>query len=365
MGRPEPCEVVVDSHVGVDPEWDAFVERSPGGHHVQTSRWADVKAVVGWRAARVVLRRQGAPVAGFQILARGPPSLASVGYVPRGPVVSDGAGPDVLDSTLDALERVVRRDRVIYLKVQPPAGREDIGACLLRRGHSESALELAPTATVRVDVGRSDDQLLAGMRTNTRRNIRKAQRAGVTVRAGGDADLPTLYRFIEATGRRQDFPPYPARYYEQMWRSFAPGGKAHLLVAERDGIPLSAVLLIAFGDTVIYKMGGWSGDAREARPNELVHWTAIGWAREHGHRWYDLEGIDLPAARAVLAGETPPETAQRGVSHFKLGFGGEVTIFPPAYDSGGRGLLGIAAGRVGPRLERAAPLAARALGRGA
>ena len=53
-----------------DPEWDSFVERTPGGHHVQSSLWAQVKAVVGWLLLRVIAVRDGVIVGGAQILTR-------------------------------------------------------------------------------------------------------------------------------------------------------------------------------------------------------------------------------------------------------------------------------------------------------
>jgi lipid II:glycine glycyltransferase (peptidoglycan interpeptide bridge formation enzyme) len=349
---------------GADPDWDAFVERSPGGHHVQTTRWAEVKEVVGWGAARVVVRRDGKPLAGCQLLLRRLGSLGSIAYAPRGPVLADSAGPDVLEASLDALDELVRAERVRYLKVQPPAGREDAVARLEARGYFPSGLETAPTATVLVDLRRPPEEILAAMRTNTRRNIRRAQRTGVSVRAGDEGDLGAFYGLVQATGRRQGFSPYPARYYEQIWRSFAPRGQAQLLLAEHAGMTLSAVLLVAFGQSAIYKMGGWSGPGARVRPNELIHWAAIEWARERGYRYYDLEGIDLAIARALLAGADIPETADRGLSHFKLGFSSEVAIFPAAYDYSRNRFVGATLRRVGPGLERLRPLAARALGRG-
>jgi len=53
-----------------------------------------------------------------------------------------------------------------------------------------------------------------------------------------------------------------------------------LLLADYKGEILSSILLLAFGDTVSYKMGGWSGERRDVRPNELLHWTAMRWARD-------------------------------------------------------------------------------------
>ena len=230
-------KIVIRRHAGVDPDWEAFVESCPGGHHVQTSRWADVKAVVGWGAARVLVRRDGASVAGCQLLLRKVARVGTLAYAPRGPVLAGDAEGAVLDAVLDAVESLARAERALYLKVQPPADDRDTAARLAERGYAESSLETAPTATVLIDVRQEPEELLAAMRTNTRRNVRKARKAGLTVRAGSGDDLGTLCSLIEATARRQSFPPYPPAYYEQMWRSFAPS-HAHLLVAERAGAPL-------------------------------------------------------------------------------------------------------------------------------
>lgn len=364
MSEAAPFSVAVHDHDGIDAAWDELVERSPGGHHVQTSRWADVKATVGWRGLRVTVERDGRPVGGCQVLVRhiGP---ARVAYVPRGPVFDPSATEDERRAVLQELGQTAARRRFLHLKVQPPAGADEMVDLLERAGYRRSELETAPTATVMVDATRSDDERMAAMRTNARRNLRRARRQGVVVRDGHSGDLPTLVDLIRATAERQGFEAYPARYYEEMWRAFGSDGHAHLLVAEHEGAALSAVLLIAFGETVIYKIGGWSGEPRSIRPNELVHWHATEWTRAAGYRWYDLEGIDLPVAEAVMAGEEPPETAQAGVSHFKLGFGGEVTIFPPAYDRVPPGPFGRLTHGIAVTVERAAPLAARVLGRGA
>ena len=101
--------------------------------------------------------------------------------------------------------------------------------------------------------------------------------------------------------------------------AFGTTGHARLLIAEREGVPLSAVLLVMFGDTVSYKIGGWT-DVEGAPPgaNELTHWTGIEWAHRAGYRYYDVEGLTLEVAQALRDGRP---AAHRGVAFFKLGFG--------------------------------------------
>jgi lipid II:glycine glycyltransferase (peptidoglycan interpeptide bridge formation enzyme) len=348
--------------VGEDQAWDAFVEATPGGHHVQTARWAAVKALVGWRAARVVVRDpRGRIRGGAQVLLRDVPRLGAVGFVPRAPLTAE-AEPGAFAEVLEAVHDLARRERVRYLKLQPPQDRGDASDVLRAQGFVPSDLETGPTATVRVDLRRTPVELLAGMRASGRANVRRAQRQGVVVRTGGERDLGAFFAVVRATAERQRFDPYPAQYYREVWRRFAPGDHALLVLAELGGEVLSALLVVGWGDTALFKMGGWTGAHRRVRPNELVHWHAMLWARERGYRWYDLEGIDLEVARALRDGRDHPG-AHDGPDRFKLGFGGEVAIFPGAYDRGYIRLLQPAVRGLAPRIGHLRGVAERALGR--
>jgi lipid II:glycine glycyltransferase (peptidoglycan interpeptide bridge formation enzyme) len=343
-----------------DPRWDAFVGAAPGGSHLQSTLWARVKATQGWRAVRVQLERGGAIVAGCQVLVRRIRGIGAIAYVPRGPLAAGGdRGP--LEQLLDALPQALARECVTYLKVQPPEGGDGLDRLLRARGYVPSSLEAAPVATVRVDLHRSLEEILAGMRPRTRNHIRASERRGAVVRLASAEDIGAYLELIRLTAARQGFSAYPAVYYRRMWEVFAPEHGRVLLVVH-GGRTLAGTLLIAFADTVVNKMAGWSGERTGVHPNELLQWAGIRWARESGHRYYDLEGIKPALARRLLAGESPPE-ARQGVAHFKLGFGGEVTLFPGAYDLALRPLSGRLIRGLAPGLERWRPLAHRLLGR--
>ncbi len=341
-----------------DLEWDHFVAAA-GGAYQQSSMWAEVKATLGWRCARLVLRGPEGIVAGCRVLLRPVPWAGAIAYVPRGPLVG-GHDPRALESLLEALHELTLQERILYLKVQPPPGRGDMALVLQARGFVKSALDVAPAITIRVDLDRSPEALLAAMRRTTRTNIRKAQRLGVLIREGGEADLETFMRLLVATARRQGFSAHPRMYYEQMWRTFAARGHACLLIAEYEGVALSSNFLLGYGDSTVYKAGGWSGTRGNTRPNELLHWTGMqwGWAREH--RYYDFEGVKRSIGQALLK-EHSPDFSTDGVANFKLGFGGEVTAFPGTYDRACWPPLAGALLRFAPQLDRLMPLAHRAL----
>lgn len=356
-GRAAAVEI---SREASDFEWDEFVERVVGGHHLQTSLWAQVKAAHGWRPLRLCLRWNRKIVAGAQLLVR-PLRVGAIAYCPRGPLLGDDY-PAQIGTLLDALASVARRERILYVKVQPPVGRWDMEPILRERGFVAGDMQVAPMATVRVDLRRPAEQILAAMRSATRQKIGKAQRRGVTVSEAGVAGLASFGDVLTATGRRQGFSPYPVDYYGEILRRFGDGRRATLLLAEYEGQALAGAVIVGYGDTAVYKMGGWSGEHPQVRPNELLHWHAIQWARDRGYDWYDLDGINPSTARALATGEPLPESGRSGTTFFKLGLGGEVALYPGTYDRSFHRLLALPARIAAPRLYSIRSLAGRAHG---
>jgi lipid II:glycine glycyltransferase (peptidoglycan interpeptide bridge formation enzyme) len=314
-----------------DPAWDTFLAETPDGHHVQTSLWAQVKALIGWRAARLVVTRRKRIVAGVQLLIRSLPLAGAIGYAPKGPLfaVDDPVLPKLV---INAIHHLARIERIQYLAIQPPSNGKIVAQQLAALGFRPSPLELTPTATVLIDLSQDLEDLLAQMRKKTRQYIRYGLRTEVTVREGSESDLGTFYRLVTATSQRQNFVPESEEYFTKMWRVLSPHGYIKLFLAECAGEAVSAQLIIPFGNTVIYKRVGWSGQYGNLRPNEVLHWTVIKWAKDQGFRYVDLEGIELEAATALMQNKPLPDALRQTPTHFKLGFGGQVTIFPGACD---------------------------------
>jgi lipid II:glycine glycyltransferase (peptidoglycan interpeptide bridge formation enzyme) len=352
--------VTVDSATH-DPAWDAFVAITPGGHHAQTSLWAQVKAVLGWEATRIVVHEGDTIVGGAQFLTRAIGPAGRVGFAPRGPLLAS-ADPKLLDEVQRAMMAFGREQRVRYLKVQPPTDRHDLVDALRVRGWAPSAMEAAPTADVRVDLTVDEDAILARMRSRTRNYIRQAERRGLEIRSGTEDDLAAFYAVVEATSRRQGFAAYPQRYYETMWRVF--GVQAELLLAELDGQLLCSTIVLGYGDSATYKMGGWTGEKTRVHPSEAIQFAGMRWAKGRGFRYYDFDGVHKSVALALQSNGELSEEERHGVAAFKLQFGGDVVLHPGALDSSPSRLLRPAVRAAAPRIDRLQRVAHRALGRG-
>jgi CelD/BcsL family acetyltransferase involved in cellulose biosynthesis len=132
-------------------------------------------------------------------------------------------------------------------------------------------------------------------RSQVQRNIKRAQRSGVVVRHGRSAaDLTDVfYRLHVETRRRLGVPVQPRRFFARLWERMIEPGLGSVLVAEADGAAVAAIVLLAHGDTVVYKFGASDASAWGLRPNHALFWEAIRTSCEAGRRWFDFGRSDL------------------------------------------------------------------------
>jgi len=340
-----------------DVAWDDFTQRHRLGHLLQSAGWGALKARFGWERRRLAVADPAGLRAGAQALFRYRLG-AGVAYVPRGPLFAGDAAVDGL--LLAALDRLARRHRAVYLRIEPNVLEDDpaadtIHSFLLSRGF-QVAEPIQPRSSVHLNLDLPSDRLLAAMSKGHRADIRRAEREGVTVRAGEtDHDVDAFYAIMQATGTRAGFAIHSCDYYRTAKDLFghiaaarASGeqrsdGQSHarLLLAERDGAPLAAFMIFAWAGSGLYLYSGATEDGLKLGANHALQWQALLWAKDRGCASYDFWGV--PDALGQAAGtESPAERAQleqaaqadplAGVFRFKKGFGGRIVRYLPAYD---------------------------------
>jgi lipid II:glycine glycyltransferase (peptidoglycan interpeptide bridge formation enzyme) len=341
-------------------EWNALIADLPGAHLLQTWEWAQLKAAFGWQmmpvywdrhdvaedkagadsaavvAAAMVLRRS--------ILSRGFVRRLSVMYVPKGPLLS-WSDTTVRDEVLNDIEALARQQGAVLLKIDPNAviGRgyadQDLASAdgsglslrneLERRGWRFSDDQVQFRNTLVLDLALEESELLGRMKPKARYNVRLAERRGVTVRMGSEADIPALYRMYAETSLRDGFVIRSQEYYKAAWTSFLRPYSTHnqpsseVLVAAVHGQPVAAVLVYYFAQQAYYLYGMSAAAHREKMPNHLLQWEAIRRARQHGCKVYDLWGAPDKFDEA---------DPLWGVYRFKEGLGGEVVRTLGAWD---------------------------------
>lgn len=316
--------------------WNAFVAAWPDCGLLQTNQWGEFKELMGWRAIRLAVEQEGSLVAGALVLVKQLPlRLASIAYVPRGPLVhwEDKATATVL---LQTLHRVARQQRAGFLRIEPPLLHSAQAASLLQAyGFQATRQTNQPRCTLVMDLTADIDTIYSQLPRKARRDIRIGLERGLKVRQGNQADLATFYEMMRTTAVRGGFSARSKEYYQAEFKTFAPSGLAILLLAEYEGETIAAQMTFAFGSHGAVFHGASSNTHRHLRANDLLTWESVKWAKSRGCRSFDLWG--LPDEIGELIEQGRPIPADRtdglwGVYTFKKGFGGEVVYYVGAFD---------------------------------
>jgi lipid II:glycine glycyltransferase (peptidoglycan interpeptide bridge formation enzyme) len=310
-------------------EWDDFVERTPGGDLVQTAAWAEAKRELGFEICPILMRLGNLVVGGAHMIIKRFGPFGGVGYVARGPLLA-GEYRARAAEVVDEIERAARARRVHHVIVQPPEDGDHIAAELVARGYASDAPAVAPTASLRLDLSQSLDQILSRMTATKRKGIRRGQREGLEIRVGNRSDLDLFHTLHQATAHRQGFAGMSQSYLDHHWDALHARGSVQLIFAYHGGRALAALWLTPFGDTVTQRLLGSSLEGRHLEPNVACCWGAIRWAKEHGYRYYDFGGIDRRYAELLVVGQPLPNDFYRTHHAFKLYFGPDPILLPTA-----------------------------------
>jgi lipid II:glycine glycyltransferase (peptidoglycan interpeptide bridge formation enzyme) len=302
----------------------------PGSDVAQLSVWADVRRPAGFEPLYVLVRRGAELVGGALVMSRRLPLIGEVGYVPYGPViVLDTDREPVIAVLVAALRRQAKR-KMRMLFIQPPLGGDDVGLEFRRQGFRLSQANIAPSASLRLDLAKDEDELFAGLRRTFQKKARRWPRQGVHVRRGTQEDVALLARLHATTAQHQGFTPMTPDYVTNLYRQLVSAGRAELFVGEVEGNPVCTKLFTSCGGVLKERLTGMDRDDATVRlgvPGAVL-WGAILWAKANGYRWFDFGGIREKAATSILDREEPDLSGLTGGELYKYGFGGTAFRYP-------------------------------------
>jgi lipid II:glycine glycyltransferase (peptidoglycan interpeptide bridge formation enzyme) len=337
-------------------EHRAFIAGRSSASFLQTPAWAAVKPE--WRAESLGWYDGDRIVGAALVLYRRLPRLKRyLAYLPEGPLLDWTV--DDLDGWLEPMTAHLRSQGAFGVRMGPPVVTRRWSAAQVKEGIADEGVarlgEIAPlerpAAGARVvqqlealgwrpqvtgggfsagqpqytfviplvdaeGARRTEDDVLAGMNQLWRRNIRKAEKAGVVVSTGGSADLKAFHDLYAHTAERDGFTPRPLSYFETMYDALGAEdpGRISLWLAHHEGDLVAATIAVRVGTHAWYSYGASSTDKREVRGSNAVQWEMIRDAMAQGAEVYDLRGI---------TDTLDPDDPHVGLIQFKVGTGGE------------------------------------------
>ncbi|MFD9728251.1 lipid II:glycine glycyltransferase FemX [Streptomyces sp. NPDC059072] len=340
----------------------AYLQSLPSASHCQVPAWADVKNE--WRSENLGWFDKSDELVGAAlVLYRQLPKVKRyLAYLPEGPVINWYA-PN-LEEWLQPMLAHLKNQGAFTVKMGPPvvirrwnaaaikAGIQDpevkrlrdveashieprafeVSDKLRRMGWQQAEdggagfVDVQPRYVFQVPLAnRSLDDVLKGFNQLWRRNIKKAEKAGVEVVQGGYDDLPTWQHLYEITAERDKFRPRPLSYFQRQWTALnsEDPNRMRLYIAKHEGEPLAAATMLTVGQHVWYSYGASANHKREVRPSNAMQWRMLRDSYALGAGVYDLRGIS----------DTLDENDHLfGLIQFKVGTGGEAVEYVGEWD---------------------------------
>lgn len=300
--------VLNQKEITSQPTWDSFVKQYSPMALFQGWEWGDVEKKLGHKLWRWGWFDGNGLIAVAQIK-KITAKRGTFLHVRHGPILKDQKIA-VWKMVLEDLKKLAGEEHAWFIRVSPQID----AISFPKLGFVPAPIHAMDAELCWVlDLDKSEEELLAGMRKTTRYEIRRAQKMGITI----DTGLKDFFVLYTQTSQRHGFVPHSG--IREELEVF--GNNAIVLNAVFERVPIASAIILFWGEQAIYHHG--ASIQSKVPASYFLQWEAIREAKKRGEKLYNFWGI---------APEDKPNHPWRGITLFKKGFGGREVEFVHAQD---------------------------------
>lgn len=298
--------------------WEEVVKKYPEANFLQSPEYGKMNEILGCKVITSDFDGRGYGLMIVRDAKRG-----RYLEIPCGPLI-DWKDKKLVTEVLARIGEIAREERCVFVRVRPQLTATPENLKLLEDfGFKKSPMHLAAEHTVMLDLDNSEADLLAGMRRQTRYEVRRAEKLGIKVTCDRTTELFEEFQKVQAeTAKRQNFVPPSLKTLMAEKEAF--GDKIAIykaVTSEND--PIAYGLIIKNGLEADYYEAASTLLNRKLPGAYALLWQVMKDLKVEGYQRFNLWGI-APAGQ--------PNHRYAGVTTFKTGFGGEIVEYVPAHD---------------------------------
>jgi lipid II:glycine glycyltransferase (peptidoglycan interpeptide bridge formation enzyme) len=305
--------------------WEQFIASRPEANFLQSWNWGVFQQALGKKVFYLGVfdnnQQVGALLVVKEVAKRGN-YLAIAG----GPIIDwPRLSADQLRSIFEYLKGLAHQEKCLFIRFRPQAlDSAELRSQLQQLGVNAAPMHLTADLTLQLDLTQSEEQILSGMRKNTRYEIRHAQRQNITADISKNpAAIQPFYEHQLALAAKHHFVPFSYQFLFEQFKAFATDDQVVLISSFQGEQLLATAFVIFYNGEAVYHYGISTPANDQLAGSYACQWTAIQEAKRRGCTRYNFWGI------------APKDEATHrfsGVSLFKRGFGGQEVAYLPAHD---------------------------------
>jgi hypothetical protein len=324
-GRPISSNAIIRlAQPGDRPAWNRIAQASPQATYTHTWEWKEaIERGMNVRSLCMVAEQRGALVGIY-------PGFLTPRFQPEGNLVRlkmmcfgnaqifwsplyhawDYGGPCLLPGIPEALrmrmlnemERAAKHHKAMDIRLSPPPNAQ-FQETLLKWGY-----QIVPRATALIDLTKSEEELWANLKKETRFQIRQGQKLGLEAAEAPDANaLEGLYACLEDMAERKDIGLPPKRFFEAALQVLGPSKLVRLYAVKHQGRTVGSAMFVYHKGRTVGRFWGALKEALPLRPYHVLMWKILTDAKKLGCHTCDLGGM--------------PADENHGIHRFKKGWG--------------------------------------------
>src|SRR3989344_458781 len=296
--------------------WEDFVLSRNSQSFLQSWNWGEVNREIGKKIVRYgYYYEKEAKLAGVCLIIVEKAKRGKHLLIPGGPLI-DWKDNALLRSFLNSTIELAKKEKALFIRVRPelldsPASRNIFSLS----GFIPSPMHVHAESTWVLNIEKSDDELLSGMRKTTRYLVKRAIGSDlVVVQSKKPEDVKILAKLQKQIIKRHKFIGFSEKLFKAQIVNFAKDDQAILFICKQGKKPLVICLIIFYGECSYYHHSASSEEARRTPASYLIQWRIIKEAQKRGCKYYNFWGV---------SSTDNPKHRFAGVTTFKKGFGGK------------------------------------------
>ncbi|MBR2864319.1 peptidoglycan bridge formation glycyltransferase FemA/FemB family protein [Candidatus Saccharibacteria bacterium] len=285
---------------------------------LQSPKWEKMNELVGHQVISEKIAKDGYVLMIIKSAKRG-----RYMEIPGGPVINWKSDNEIAE-VKELIVKTAKKHRCVFIRLRPPLLNNTGNLAILKKmGGRKSPMHLAAEHTVILDLTKTEEELLAGMRRQTRYEVRRSGKLGIKVESGNSEELfKEFHKVQKNTAARQHFVPPDLKTLLAEREAFGKDAKIYVAKTPEDE-PIAYGLILIDGDEADYYEAASTDLNRKLPGAYALQWQVIKDLKKQKIKRYNLWGIAPP---------NQPHHRYAGVTTFKTGFGGEIVTFVPAHD---------------------------------
>lgn len=233
----------------------------------------------------------------------------------------------VLELLLRELKEITKKERVDFIRVSPIWGRnEENNGVFKKLGFKIAPIHVHPEASWKLDIRKSEEELLTNMRKTTRYLIRQALKDQdlEVYQSNKIEDINIFNKLNQKVAKLQHFIPFSLDYLKNEFLAFNSDNQISLFFGKYKGEIIASAFILFWSKIGFYHHAALSPEYHKISIAYLLQWEAIKEAKRRGCDSYDFWGYVSPKEN--------PRHPWAGPTLFKMGFGGQAFEYVKTQD---------------------------------